>query len=78
MRDNAAGLDMSHAERLFQSFQRLHSAADYEGLGIGLATVQQIITRHQGRIWAKGAPGEGATFFFTLSAPPAHPNRPAR
>ena len=57
---------MQDAERLFQPFNRLHSAADYEGLGIGLATVQQIVERHEGRIWAKGCAGEGATFFFTL------------
>ena len=66
VRDNGAGFDMKDAGRLFEPFQRLHSIADFDGLGIGLATAQQIIERHHGRIWAKGAPGEGATFFFTL------------
>ena len=66
VRDNGAGFSMRDAERLFQPFNRLHASADYEGLGIGLATVQQIVERHQGRIWAKGEAGEGATFFFTL------------
>ena len=66
VRDNGTGFDMQDAERMFEPFQRLHATAEYEGLGIGLATVQQVIERHHGRIWAKGAPGEGATFFFTL------------
>jgi signal transduction histidine kinase len=67
VRDNGAGFDMAHAERLFQPFQRLHAARDFSGLGIGLSTVQQIISRHGGRIWCDAIPGSGATFFFTLS-----------
>ena len=74
IRDNGAGFEMEFVDKVFEPFHRLHSQDEFPGTGIGLATVQRIVNRHKGNVWAEGAVGSGATLYFTLKLDPSDPD----
>ncbi len=78
VRDNGAGYEPTYARKLFRPFERLHRPEEFEGAGIGLAAVRNAVERHGGRVWSEGAPGRGATFYFTLEPNAVNEDLPAR